>query len=135
MKIADSVQALLNSRDQVVRGFYDRFLDRHAELRHHFEQRDLELQASIVTMALVSVEAYYSHRFPATEHYLKVLGHRHYHNGIRREDFPKFRDVLLETLRDFHGEQWSDELAQEWFDAINLAVDVMLEGYSKRFTY
>ena len=39
------------------------------------------MQASIVMMAFVSVEAYQTHRFLATEHYLRVLGNRHFHNG------------------------------------------------------
>lgn len=135
MDIADSVQALLNSSESVVAGFYKRFLAKHPDLRHHFESRDMVIQASIVTMALVSVEAWYTSRFPATEHYLKVLGHRHFHNGIRPQDFPKFRDVLLETLQDFHGEDWDDALRQHWHDAIDGAVEVMLEGYERTYTY
>jgi hemoglobin-like flavoprotein len=135
MNISESVQALLNSQERIVERFYDRFLTKHPDLRHHFDRRDLVMQASIVTMALVSVEAYYSHRFPATEHYLRVLGHRHFHNGIGPEDFPKFRDVLLETLTEFHQENWHEELHRQWYDAIELAVRVMLEGYQRSYTF
>ena len=135
MDIAESVQALLNSHERVVEEFYGRFLDRHPDLRHHFESRDLSIQASIVTMALVSVEGYYSSQLPATKHYLRVLGHRHFHNGIRREDFPKFRDVLLETLKDFHAQDWDDKLHHQWHLAIDEAVEVMLEGYTKTYTF
>ena len=90
VNIIESVQTLFSSQERVVERFYERFLKEYPELRHHFESRDLKMQASIVTMALVSVEAYYTHRFPATEHDLRVLGNRHFHNGIRPEDFPKF---------------------------------------------
>ncbi len=135
MNITESVQTLLNSQDRVVERFYDRFLERHPDLRYHFEQRDMERQASIVTMALVSVEAYYMNRFPATEHYLRVIGHRHFHGGIRPEDFPRFRDVLLETLEEFHGADWDEELCQQWKTAIDLAVSVMLEGYKRTYTF
>ncbi len=134
MNISESVEALLNSSDRVVERFYERLLRLHPDLRHHFETRDMEVQASIVTMALVSVEAWYSNRFPATEHYLKVLGHRHYHNGVRPEDFARFRDVLLTVLKDFHSDDWSDDLARQWFDAINQAVQVMLQGYESVYT-
>jgi hemoglobin-like flavoprotein len=133
--ITDSTQAILNSHERVVEGFYERLLLSYPELRHHFQNRDLAMQASMVTMGLVSVEAYYTNKFPATEHYLRVLGHRHFHNGIRREDFPKFRDALLETLSVFHGDDWNDVLRQQWFDAIELSVSVMLEGYQRSYTY
>ena len=135
MNISDSAQSLLNSKERVVERFYERFFTLHSDLRRHFESRDIKMQASIVTMALVSVEAYYTHRFPATEHYLRVLGHRHFHNGIRPEDFSKFRDVLLETLEEFHGEAWHRELHRQWHDAIDLAVSVMLEGYERSYTF
>jgi len=135
MDISDSVQSLLSSQRRIVEQFYDRFLTLHPELKPHFESRDLERQASMVTMSLVMVEANYSHHYPATEHYLRVLGNRHFHNGIRRDDFPKFRDVMLETLEDFHGTDWDDALRQQWYDAIDRAVDVMLEGYATDYTF
>lgn len=134
MDITESVQALLNSHERIVERFYERFLQQYPELRHHFETRDMAVQASIVTMGLVSVEAYYTNRFPATEHYLKVLGHRHFHNGVREEDFPRFRDVLLETLKDFHGSDWDDTLHRAWREAFDLSVSVMLEGYTSVYT-
>ncbi len=135
MDITDSIQAILNSHDRVVEGFYERLLTTHPDLQHLFENRDLAVQASMVTMGLVSVEAYYTNRFPATEHYLKVLGNRHFHDGVRREDLPKFRDTLLVTLSEFHAERWNDALHQQWFDAIDLAISVMLEGYERSYTY
>jgi len=133
--ISESIQAILNSQEKVVEGFYERFLLKYPGLRHHFDSRDLSMQASIVTMALVSVEAYYSSKFPATKHYLLVLGHRHFHNGIRPEDFPKFRDTLVETLSVFHGDDWNADLRKQWLEAIDLAVSVMLEGYKRSYTY
>jgi|GEM_PF-752335 len=133
--ITDSIQAILNSHERVVEGFYKRLLETHPDLRHHFQNRDLTVQASMVTMGLVSVEAWYSNRFPATGHYLKVLGHRHFHDGVRREDLPKFRDTLLETLSEFHADEWNDALRQQWFEAIDLAISVMLEGYTRSYTY
>ena len=134
MNISDSVQVLLAGKDRVIERFYDRFLDRHPELKHHFTGRDMRMQASMVTMALVSVEAYYTHRYPATEHYLNVLGHRHYHTGVRPEDFPKFRDVLLEILEDVFQDDWDQQLHEDWKNAIDLAVARMLEGYERTYS-
>lgn len=134
MDISESVQILLSSKARVIERFYDRLLTQHSELRHHFENRDLRMQASMLTVALASVEAYYSHRFPATEHYLKVLGHRHFHEGVQADDFSKFQTVLLETLEEFFADQWRPSLATQWSQALELAIDTMREGYRETYT-
>lgn len=135
MTISASVNVLLRSKDRVVEQFYDRLLSRYPELRKFFESRDLRFQASMVTMALVHVEGFYSHRFPATEHYLHVIGHRHYDLGVREDDLLCFRDVLLESLQEFLGDAWTAELAGEWQQALDLAISTMREGYRREFHY
>ncbi len=47
----------------------------------------------------------------------------------RSDLYSDWRDCMLETLQDFHGNDWTDSLEQQWTEAINLAVDRMLEGY------
>jgi len=133
--LSTSVDALLGSKDSVVEGFYRRLLSAFPELSRYFEDIDLRVQASMVTMALVHVEGFYTHRFPATRHYLQVLGHRHYHVGVRPEDLNKFRDVMLQCLAEFFGETWTDELFSQWKEALDLAISVMLEGYQQDFTF
>lgn len=135
MTITDSVEQLLSSKTRVIDRFYALLLSRHPELRVLFERRDLSMQATMLTMALASVESYFLHRFPATEHYFQVLGHRHFHAGVRREDFGKFESVLLEVLAEFHGPEWTPDLAAAWQAAIRLATDKMAEGYAGTFTY
>ncbi len=135
MTISSTVDALLGSKDRVVERFYDGLLTEYPELQRYFEHRDLRIQASMVTMALVHVEGYYSHRFPATRHYLQVLGHRHYHLGVRPEDLVKFRDAMLSALADFLGNAWTEQLASDWKEALDLAIEVMLEGYQQDFTF
>ena len=134
MDISESVQSLLSSKECVIERFYDRLLTRFPELRRHFENRNMRMQASMLTVALASVEAYYSYRFPATEHYLKVLGHRHFHEGVRTDDYPKFETALLETLREFFADDWESALVEQWQDALRLAIDTMLEGYKETYT-
>ena len=135
MNISESVQVLLSSKDRVIERFYERFLTQYPELKRHFESRDMRMQASMLTVALASVEAYYTHRFFATEHYLKVLGHRHYHEGVKPEDYPKFCSALLEVLQGFHGDDWSEPLENEWRRALDLAIATMLEGYQDSYTW
>ena len=134
MDISDSVAALLSSKMRVIDRFYELLLSRYPELRHHFASRDMRMQATMLTMALASVEAYYLHRFPATEHYFQVLGHRHFHTGVQLEDFDKFQSVLLEVLAEFHGQDWTTSLAGQWDQALRLAIERMRSGYRETFT-
>lgn len=135
MDIAGSVQTILSRKDVAIRRFYDLFLNRHPEARPYFDGVNLEHQATLLTMALIMVEAHYSHAYPATEHYLKVLGHRHHNDGIPQELFPKFRDCLIETLAEVHGEEWDDILARHWREAIDKATATMFEGYQRPYTF
>ncbi len=134
MDISESVQLLLSSKTCVIDRFYDHLLTEFPQLRHHFENHNLRTQASMLTVALASVEAYYVHRFPATEHYLKVLGNRHFHQGVRVEDFPSFQLALLKTLEEFFAEDWQPALATQWSDALELAIKTMQEGYKDTYT-
>ncbi len=134
MDISESVQALLSSKLNIIRRFYDHMFMMFPELRRHFVNRDLHVQATMLTMALSSVEGYYRHRFPATAHYLKVLGNRHFHEGVRAEDYAKFQAALLETLKEFFADEWSKSLEREWSEALELAFEKMQQGYEGTHT-
>jgi hemoglobin-like flavoprotein len=135
MAIEHSIQRLLAEKSTVVRLFYDRFLAEHADVRDYFAEVDLEQQAVVLTMALVMVENYFSHAYPATRHYLKVLGHRHHLQQIPPNLYPKFCECLLKTLAEFHGNDWDTELSTEWRDALEIASKAMLDGYKKSYIY
>ena len=135
MDIAQSAQQLLKQKQVVIQKFYDIFLGRYPEVRPYFENVNLRHQATLLTMALIMVESHYSQSYPAITHYLHVLGHRHHQNGVKPEHFAKFRDCLLETLAEFHGEDWSAALAAQWQEAIDKAAGTMLEGYERPYTY
>jgi hemoglobin-like flavoprotein len=135
MRIEQSVDQLLSQKETVIRLFYDRFLAQYTEVREYFATIDLDQQAITLTMALAMVENNFSHAYPATQHYLKVLGHRHHLLGIPADLFPKFCDCLLKTLERFHGDFWEAELAGQWRSALEKASRTMLEGYRKPYVY
>lgn len=129
MDISESVEALLSSKALVIEHLYERLFAARPDLEQLFQNRDMRIQASMLTVALASVEAYYSQRFPATGHYLRVLGNRHFHEGVRREDYAAFREALMETLKEFFADMWDESLAKQWDQALDLAIDTMLQGY------
>lgn len=135
MQIGESIQLLLSHKEQVIETFYHRFLDRHREAQVYFEGVNVSHQATMLTMALLTVECHFSNAYPATEHYLRVLGHRHHDWGIPRDLYPAFRDCLLETLAEFHGSQWDADLSGAWRAALDQSIAVMLEGYEDEYIY
>jgi len=135
MRIAESVQKILSQKEPVVDRFYELFFNRHHGARNYFAGVDMRRQAILLTMALITVESHYSYSYPATEHYLKVLGSRHHEMGVRPELYPMFRDCLIEAIHDFHGDDWNEDLAVQWREAIKKATATMLEGYERDYIY
>jgi hemoglobin-like flavoprotein len=135
MAIEESVARLLAEKSTVVRLFYNRFLAQYPEVKEYFASTNFDQQAIVLTMALVMVENYYSHAYPASRHYLKFLGHRHHEQGIPADLYPKFCECLLRTLAEFHGADWTTELSIEWRDALEIASKAMLAGYKKPYSY
>lgn len=136
MDIADSGQAILTGNSAVSRLFYEKYLGRYPEVGRFFAQTDMTHQAVMLRMALTMVEQYYSHRYEALEEYLRIVGFRHKRREIPPNLYDDWRDCMLDTLQEFHGDDWSDTLKQQWTEAVDLAVNRMLEGYElKEGTY
>lgn len=132
MDIQESVHNLLAHQEAVSERFYARLLDQHPEFRSYFHDVEMKRQAVLLGMTLLLVGHHYVHRYPTSESYLQILGHRHQtRKGIPAEAYGPFRDCLLETLADFHGDAWDDELARQWTEAVDLAGRTMLVGYDQ----
>ncbi len=133
MDIRESLDLILQWKGVLGELFYDRLLNLHPELGKYFEGVDLRRQAVLLTMQLTVIESYYRHRSLAAREYLHILGTKHSDRGVPREAYPKFRDVLLETLHKFHGQDWDEQLASQWKEAIDAASEQMFAGYAERY--
>jgi NAD(P)H-flavin reductase/hemoglobin-like flavoprotein len=60
--------------------------------------------------------------------FLQSLGADHRKFAVRPEHYPAVGEALLATLRHFLGEQWTEELAQDWSAAYGLIAKVMMDG-------
>ena len=58
MQIDESLQRILSQNELVIERFYLRFLKQHANARKHFAAVDLKQQSLMLTMALMTVEAF-----------------------------------------------------------------------------
>lgn len=133
MDISKSLKEVMNSKELLGASFYDVFFGRHPEVQDYFGGIDMQRQALVLTMALMLVERYYLTSFLATERFLQYLGTQHKDRGIPRELYPDWIAAMLATLERFHGKDWDEALARQWREALEKAVDKMLEGYEKEY--
>lgn len=134
MNMHESLQRILASNQVFGDSFYEALLARHHEIRPYFEGIDLRHQAVLLTMQLTVIEGYQRLRSPSMRLYLQYLGTKHHTRGIPSELYGPFRDTLLDALRRFLEEGWTEELENGWKAAIDDASAVMFEGYSKHFS-
>lgn len=129
MDIAESYQAILAGKATVADLFYEKYLTRYPDVRRFFANSDMTHQAIMLRMALTIVAQYYLNRFQAMEEYLRIIGFRHKRREIPRDLYADWRDCMLDTLEEFHDDNWSDGLQRQWTEAIDLTVKRLLEGY------
>jgi hemoglobin-like flavoprotein len=130
MDLRDSLQLILRRKHELVTDFfYEVFLGKYPQVQHYFRDVDMGRQALLLTMALQTIVDLRVHQYPVTQRYLEHLGRQHRHLGIPRELYATWKDAMMETLADFHGDQWSDELSKQWSDAIAGATAVMIGAY------
>ncbi|MEV4755179.1 globin domain-containing protein [Micromonospora sp. NPDC049559] len=60
--------------------------------------------------------------------FLQHLGADHRKFAVRAEHYPAVGEALLATLQYFLGDQWTEELAQDWTAAYGLVAQVMTEA-------
>lgn len=132
MEIHESLNEILQSKDEFGRMFYEQFLESYPELRHHFLNVDLKRQAIILTTALMVIERYYVQPTPAIELYMRYLGTKHNEMQVGTGEYPKFFDAMFQTLRKFHGDKWNAKLERQWRGAFDRTTSAMFEGYLER---
>src|SRR4051812_34331482 len=113
MDMHESLQRILASKQVIGALFYETLLDHHPQIRPYFEGIDLCDQAAVLTMELTVIEVYHRLRSPPARHYLQYLGTKHLKRGIPSDLYGPFRDTLLEVLRSFLAEDWTEGLATD----------------------
>lgn len=68
------------------------------------------------------------HRLNAIEYLLADMGAKNQRRGVLPQHYGVARDALLETLREAHGDSWTDDLAADWAEAINCVTSLMIRG-------
>lgn len=121
-------EVLDQSGERFADRFYRLLFNRYPELERFFCDVNMQHQAAMVTMALQVMVQYERRATRSANDYLRVLGERHALRGIKEDAFAKFEDALVTALAEFHGEDWTLDLANQWHAAFGKAVGVMLES-------
>lgn len=134
MNIQESLQQILASKKIFGQQFYEVFFAKCPEATRFFEDVNIDRQAVLLTMALVVIEKQYSQPFTAAEEYLKYLGTKHHDRRIPKPLYADWTAAMLESLAQFHGDDWDESLKQQWQEAISKVIDFMFQGYEQHFT-
>ena len=129
MDIAESLEKVYSSTSLLGTNFYERFFAECPEAKKFFQDVDMDRQAVVVTMALTLVEQYHVSPFPPTAAYFRYLGTDHRDRGIPREMYEPWTLSMLKTLAELHGDDWSNELEQQWERGLQAAIKQMFIGY------
>ena len=130
MNIHESVHRILLQAETLADMFYLVFLKEYPEVQRLFGGVNMQQQSVLLTVALMAIERHYEHRYEITGAYLKMLGQRHARLGIGPDLYPKWTAAMLAALERFHSRDWNERLARQWQEAIGIATQAMLAGYS-----
>lgn len=129
--IQQSLKQVLESETLFGENFYTTFFEQCPESKAMFDGIDMKRQALLITMALTLIEQHYTHGYASVAQYLRHLGSRHKAKDIPEALYPRWRDAMLTTLEEFHGDDWNDTLATQWREAIEGVSESMLSGYDE----
>lgn len=109
--------------DEVPLHFYSGLFLAHPELRDLFPERTSKLRAHLLATLNMTVRS--ARNLDAVVPRLEQLGRDHRGFGAIAEHYPVVVDQLLATLEHFLGDEWSDDVAATWRQALELVADVM----------
>lgn len=106
--------------------FYNRLFERAPHLQVLFHE-SAEIQGRKFMNLLAMVITKLNTEDRADEH-VSALGVRHVGYGVQPEYFPLFGEVLMETLADTMGQQWTQETAEAWQAAFQFMSRAMIQA-------
>jgi methyl-accepting chemotaxis protein len=127
-RLRSSYDALLTDGSRLTTIFYAKLFERYPGVRPLFPA-DIRAQEAKLMDSLRAVVRHVESPDALREE-LKAMGARHVKYGAKPEHYPLVCDLLLECMGDVAGGQWTQQLASEWQQALQIVSDVMLQGAS-----
>lgn len=125
-RLETSFKMIAPRAPELVDHFFAHLFSRNPALRPLFP-RDMssQKQAFLATFMLIAQNLGRPEKFRQP---LIDLGRRHQGYKAPLDHYPAFRDTLIGVMRDMTGPKWSEQLTQDWTDALNFVSALMIEG-------
>ena len=135
--LEDTFAALAPQGPALVQRFYEELFRRYPDIKPLFAGVSLKHQQKKLLAALVQVVNRL--RQPeALDQVLTDLGARHQHYGVKPEHYEAVASTLLDVMREFAGELWTEAVHAAWSRALNRVATTMIQAYqpteAKRIT-
>ena len=134
MEIHESIEQILQAKDELGAIFYEHSLALYPELQQYYQGVDLKRQSALLVTALMIIERHWAHPTPATELYLQYLGTKHHDLQISKDVYGVWVKAMLEAMQKFHGQDWTPHLGDQWRQAFDCVIEIMFRGYDHRVT-
>lgn len=124
--VEDSWRCLSPNRDFMIRDFYAELFRSYPEFEPLFssDPREQERKLSISLNIAVS----HLGRLDQVRDSLRELGRRHIDYGVVREHYPPFVEILMGSIANTLGSEFTHEVEMAWRAAFNTIVGEMLAG-------
>lgn len=109
---------------EAVEYFYNHLFEAHPEVRGMFADDLTEQRARFLAglgRILTNVQT-----LGEDPSFVQQLGRHHAQLGVVADHYPVAGASLLATLEHFHGDAWTEELAQTWAAAYGAVADLMI---------
>lgn len=126
--LEESFAALAPQGDALAARFYERLFDEYPAVNPLFNGVSITGQQKKLLASLVLL-VQNLHKPEVLKDYLKGLGARHVHYGVKQEHYPIVAENLLEVMAEFAGPLWTPEVKQAWENTLNTVATIMLEAY------
>ncbi len=110
--------------------FYERLFEEAPQLRKLFHD-DMELQARMFLQSLNVIVSSLSSTERAAR-VLKRLGEKHHGYGVEADHYSVMGTVLVKTIREVLGDDFSTEAAEAWTAAFRLISSIMISASDLR---
>lgn len=127
--LKESFEAIKPVADKAVDRFYGDLFKNHPDAKSLFEQGQSEKRKTAAIQVMTSIfECLEDPKGLAS--YLGHLGARYAKRGAKPEHYDWGVDSLLNTLKFFFDDTWTDELEDAWMAALGLIVETMKSAAS-----
>ena len=113
--LSESLRRIVRRGGEFGDAFYETLFTRHPHMAERFGQLDRSGQHAALWAALTTV----ANTGATPSALVKRIGESHAADGVQPADYRYFMAVLMETLSDFVGDEFTPAMAGAWSEVLN----------------